>query len=354
MADVKQRSEIKVRIKGVFYPSIKTVEPLLNDYGCLHYKIPVILGVSQPAYSERELAALKEKDNHTLEFEGKRYTGYEAKQTQRQIETAIRKQKDLSIIAGAAGDKDLQLAAQEKINLLANKYAKFSKAAELPTRVERLWVPSRTESAFMARKITTSFGKINLIKHTDEELAELRKYATSKGIRFHREQKFAGDIELLKEQIDVLHQLKKEYKYEKEIVIMFENMQGLDFAETTKNGNIIFNNFWLADRKLTNDELQADNILAATDIRGIAAHEFGHVLQHKHGEVGIDIFEEVYYNIHEVRLTEEAQIKHIRKEVSKYSTRKLELFPEILSKHTTNPDVFTEAFIKYLKKRWDI
>lgn len=129
-----------VRIKGVFYPSIKTVEPLLNDYGCLHYKIPVILGVSQPAYSERELEALKEKDNRTFEFEGKRYTGYEAKQTQRQIESAIRKQKDLSIIAGAAGEKDLQLAAQEKLNLLAGKYAKFSKAADLPTRVERLRV----------------------------------------------------------------------------------------------------------------------------------------------------------------------------------------------------------------------
>ncbi len=66
-----------VRIKGVFYPSIKTVEPLLNDYGCLHYKIPVILGVSQPAYSESELARLKEKDNRTFEFEGKKYTGYE-------------------------------------------------------------------------------------------------------------------------------------------------------------------------------------------------------------------------------------------------------------------------------------
>ena len=66
--------------------------------------------------------------------------GYEAKQTQRQIETAIRKQKDLSIIAGAAGDTDMQLQAQEKINLLANKYAKFSKAADLPTRVERLRV----------------------------------------------------------------------------------------------------------------------------------------------------------------------------------------------------------------------
>ena len=59
---------------------------------------------------------------------------------QRQIETAIRKQKGLSIIAGAAGEKDLQFQAQEKINLLAEKYAKFSKAADLPTRVERLRV----------------------------------------------------------------------------------------------------------------------------------------------------------------------------------------------------------------------
>ncbi len=47
------------------------------------------------------------------------------------------KQKDLSVIAG---DTDLQLAAKEKTNLLAGKYAKFSRAAELPTRGERLRV----------------------------------------------------------------------------------------------------------------------------------------------------------------------------------------------------------------------
>lgn len=152
-----------VRIKGVFYPSIKTVEPLLNDYGCLHYKIPVILGVSQPAYSERELETLKEKDNRTFEFEGKKYTGYEAKQMQRQIETAIRKQKDLSIIAGAAGEKDLQLQAQEKLNLLAGKYAKFSKAADLPTRIERLRVEG-FKSVKIPQKSLTNAGKGGIIK----------------------------------------------------------------------------------------------------------------------------------------------------------------------------------------------
>ena len=93
--------------------------------------------------------------------------GYEAKQTQRQIETAIRKQKDLSIIAGAAGDKDLQLQAQEKLNLLANKYAKFSKAADLPTRVERLRVEG-FKSVKIPQKPLTNAEKRDIIKEIRE------------------------------------------------------------------------------------------------------------------------------------------------------------------------------------------
>lgn len=128
-------------VGGVYYPSFEQeAEPLLNDYGCLHFKYSILLGISAPTYGKSELAKLKARDNETIEFEGKKYTKYEASQVQRKLETEIRRQKDRTIIAKAAGDREMREEAQARINLLTNKYAKFSKAAGLPTKMERMQV----------------------------------------------------------------------------------------------------------------------------------------------------------------------------------------------------------------------
>ena len=127
-------------INGVHYPSFKEVEHLLQDFGCLHFKFSILLGISRPVYAEKQLKKLKATDKKSFEFEGKKYTGYEATQMQRKLETAIRSQKDLANIAKAAGDDELRIQAQEKINQLTDKYFKFSDAAGLPTYVERMRV----------------------------------------------------------------------------------------------------------------------------------------------------------------------------------------------------------------------
>ena len=127
-------------VNGVYYPSFDTVARLLEDYGCLHFKFSILLGISEPAYDPEQLAAFKAADKETFEFEGQKYTKYEASQVQRKLETAIRHQKDRANIAKAAGDDDMRRQAQEKINHLANKYKKFSDASGLPTKAQRMSV----------------------------------------------------------------------------------------------------------------------------------------------------------------------------------------------------------------------
>jgi len=127
-------------VNRIFYPSFSEVEELLQEYNCLHFKFPILLGISRPAIDGNELARLKAEDKQTFEFEGKKYTKYEASQLQRKIETEIRHQKDRAIIAKAAGHREIQEAAQMRINLLASKYAKLSKASGLPTKMERMQV----------------------------------------------------------------------------------------------------------------------------------------------------------------------------------------------------------------------
>lgn len=137
----KQYAKGKARtVKGVYYPSFSEVEDLLREFGCLHFKFSILLGISRPAYSESLLAELKANDKRTFEFEGKEYTGYEATQMQRNIETAIRRQKDLANIAKASGDDTLRREAQEKINQLSRKYKEFSDTAGLPVYAERMRV----------------------------------------------------------------------------------------------------------------------------------------------------------------------------------------------------------------------
>ncbi len=125
----------------MYYPSFeKEAEPLLNEYGCLHFKFSILLGISRPTYSNEQLEQMKAEDKQTFEFEGKEYTRYEASQLQRKIETAVRHEKDLANMAKASGNDDLRREAQYKINLLTSKYAQLSKASGLPTKMERMQV----------------------------------------------------------------------------------------------------------------------------------------------------------------------------------------------------------------------
>ena len=142
-------------VNGVLYPSFEEVaEPLLQEFNCLHFKFPIILGVSAPAYSEEQLEAFKAEDNKTFKFEGKTYTKYEASQVQNALERKMVAQKELANMAKGAGDDDLRREAQGNINLLASKYNDFCKASGLPTRAERMNVsgfkPTKTEKSRIA------------------------------------------------------------------------------------------------------------------------------------------------------------------------------------------------------------
>ena len=59
---------------------------------------------------------------------------------QRRIETEVRKQKDIQIMAKASGQNDLVEKSQQKITQLTTKYREISKKADIPTRMDRMKV----------------------------------------------------------------------------------------------------------------------------------------------------------------------------------------------------------------------
>lgn len=178
-----------ITVNGKYFPPFSQVEGLLDDYGCLHRKWPIICGVSVPAHDDEELAELKKLDNVKIEFEGEEYTRYEMSQIQRKIETRIRHAKDRQIIAAAAGDDELRRKEQEKINLLKSKYVKVSAAAGLPMKMERMSVRGY-HRVKTVRELKSIVNAANKLYNLGSEEENITAYLRDKPIREFLEKQF--------------------------------------------------------------------------------------------------------------------------------------------------------------------
>lgn len=115
----------------------------ISEYNCYHYIFSIVLGVSKPQYSDKQLKEIINNANKKTTFDGKKYTQYELTQLQRRIETAIREAKDTQILAKASDDKDLVLQSQTRITQLTTKYKQLCSVSDLPNKLStRASVPN--------------------------------------------------------------------------------------------------------------------------------------------------------------------------------------------------------------------
>lgn len=112
----------------------------ISEMNCYHYIFSIVLGASEPEYSDKQLKEIIDSNDKGFEFEGKHFTNYEGTQLQRNLERAIREQKDTQILAKASGNTELVGKAQEKITQLTHKYNELSQISGLPTKMQRLRV----------------------------------------------------------------------------------------------------------------------------------------------------------------------------------------------------------------------
>lgn len=115
----------------------RIIKPLISEPNCRHDVFPIILGVSEPTYTEEELQNI---DQPPFTYEGRTYTAYEASQQMRKMERAMRKQKDRCIVADAAGDEESFTTASIKLRRQKDIYEDFCKAADSYTQYERTYV----------------------------------------------------------------------------------------------------------------------------------------------------------------------------------------------------------------------
>lgn len=112
----------------------------ISELNCYHTVFSIILGVSKPEYTDEQLQQIIDDNEKGFEFEGQHYTNYEGTQMQRNLERAIRDQKDIQILAKTSDNKQLIAKSQERIRILTHKYQQLSEVSGLPTKVQRLRV----------------------------------------------------------------------------------------------------------------------------------------------------------------------------------------------------------------------
>lgn len=127
---------------GDKYPSIYEVcgwgeVDGLEGANCRHHHFPFVEGVSERTYTDEQLANI---DHPPFEYQGRKYTAYEATQKQRQIETAMRKCKREIIGYNAAGQTEPAQDSSIKLGRLSKEYKAFSNAAGLRIQPERAMV----------------------------------------------------------------------------------------------------------------------------------------------------------------------------------------------------------------------
>lgn len=138
----------------------------ISEYNCYHYTFDIVLGVSKPEYSEEELQKIIDNNNKGFELDGEHYTNYEGTQLQRKLETEIRKQKDIQMMAKASGNEELVLESQTKITQLTQKYKELSNVSGLPTRMERIRVTQYKRSS--TKKIENKINSLYNYGNTEE------------------------------------------------------------------------------------------------------------------------------------------------------------------------------------------
>ena len=113
----------------------------LNGANCYHTYYPFIPGISQRNYTDEWLEEQNRLENIPKTFKGKKYTAYEATQKQRQMETAMRAQREKirHLEGGGADEKELLLQKCRYQGQL-QEYAAFSKAMGIKQHRDRIYI----------------------------------------------------------------------------------------------------------------------------------------------------------------------------------------------------------------------
>jgi hypothetical protein len=138
----------KKTINGVVYEDFEAsgASSALQDYGCLHYRTPILLGISEPRFSKKQLAEIEEQNNKEYTIGERTGNRYFWSQRMRNLESATREQKTIRDLARSSGDKVLVKKCNEKIKAYRQKYDEIAETTGLYPETKRMSVPRKPKT----------------------------------------------------------------------------------------------------------------------------------------------------------------------------------------------------------------
>lgn len=152
-----------------------TVTGLLG-VNCYHMYFPYFPGISTRNYTDEWLDEQNRKESILKEFNGKEYTLYEAKQRQRQMEVAMRAQREkVQLLEKGGADPDEVMLMKAKYQGQLSEYARFSRKMELKEERERIYLDMRGRVAPESSKAIKRFPA-EMLDNAGRDIAQYRRY----------------------------------------------------------------------------------------------------------------------------------------------------------------------------------
>lgn len=152
-----------------------TVTGLLGA-NCYHTYYPFFPGISERNWSDDWLEEQNRKESKPKEFRGKEYALYEAKQRQRQMETAMRAQREkVQMLQEGGADPDEVMLQKAKYQGQLNEYAVFSRKMGLKEERERIYIDGRGWIATNT-KLQNSMFPSEMIQNALKDIAQYKRY----------------------------------------------------------------------------------------------------------------------------------------------------------------------------------
>ena len=148
----------------------------LEGINCYHERYPFFPGISERQWSDEWLEEKNREENTPKEFRGKKYTLYEAKQKQRQMETAMRAQREkVQLLQAGDADPDDIMIARAKYQGQLNEYARFSRSMGLKQERERIYLDKRGFIASNTLNQNARYTK-EMIRNADRDSRQYYRY----------------------------------------------------------------------------------------------------------------------------------------------------------------------------------
>lgn len=145
----------------------------VNCYHTYHLFFP---GLSERNWTDDWLEEQNRKENEPREFLGKEYTLYEAKQRQRQMETAMRAQREkVKLLQAGGADQDEVILHKAKYQGQLNEYSRFCRKMSLTEERERIYLDMMGKIA-TNNKSQNSIFHPEMVKNASKDVAQYKRY----------------------------------------------------------------------------------------------------------------------------------------------------------------------------------